>query len=143
MKTWLGRYVYVAPVFLVIALVVRGPRNAGAGQEVRLDGEWELTTQAQQNEVTWKVVFKRTGENLEVTMTGPRNHEFLGTGTVKGQDIEWSVKRTTPQGERTLTYRGRVEGDQMSGEVQVGRLRSFPWEAKRKPGGEEKNGRIV
>jgi len=31
----------------------------------------------------------------------------------------------------------------MSGEVQVGRLRSFPWEAKRKAGGEEKGGRNV
>jgi len=116
---------------------------AAADQDVKLDGEWELTTQAQQNEVVWKVVFKLTGEALEVTMTGPRGNEFTGSGTLKGQEIEWSVKRPTPQGERTLTYRGRVEGDRMSGEVQVGRLRSFPWEAKRKAGGEEKSGRLV
>ena len=128
---------------LAAALIVLGPLGGAASQEVQLDGEWELRTQAQQNEVTWKVVFKRTGEALEVTMTGPRGNEFLGSGTLKGQDIEWSVKRATPQGERTLTYRGRVEGDLMSGEVQVGRLRSFPWEAKRKAGWEEKSGRSV
>jgi hypothetical protein len=116
---------------------------AAAVQDVNLDGEWELTTQAQQNEVVWKVVFKLAGEALEVTMTGPRGNEFAGSGTLKGQEIEWSVKRPTPQGERTLTYRGRVEGGRMSGEVQVGRLRSFPWEAKRKAGGEEKSGRLV
>ncbi|MDH4195816.1 MAG: hypothetical protein OEW05_00255 [Candidatus Aminicenantes bacterium] len=139
----LNRYIFFIPVFLALALVAPGPLEGAAGQEAWLDGEWELTTQAQQNEVTWKVVFKRTGETLEVTMTGPRGNEFPGTGTIKGQDIEWSVKRTTPQGERTLTYRGRVEGDLMSGQVQVGRLRSFPWEARRKAGGEEKSGRSV
>jgi hypothetical protein len=131
----------ISPLALVLLFC------AGAGltiaQDIKLDGEWELTTQAQQNEVVWKVVFKLTGEALEVTMTGPRGNEYTGSGTLKGQEIEWSVKRPTPQGERTLTYRGRVEGDRMSGEVQVGRLRSFPWEAKRKSGGEENSDRHV
>jgi hypothetical protein len=135
-----NRYIYRILSWAALVLVALAPLEGAAGQDVLLDGEWELTTQAQQNEVTWKVVFKRTGEALEVTMTGPRGNEFVGAGTLKGQEIEWSVKRSTPQGERTLTYRGRVEGDLMSGEVQVGRLRSFPWEAKRKSGREEKKG---
>jgi len=143
MKIRPNRYISMAWIFLAAALSAVGSLGTAAGQEVRLDGEWELKTQAQQNDVTWKVVFKMTGEALEVTMTGPRGNEYLGSGTLKGQDIEWSVKRTTPQGERTLTYRGRVEGDLMSGQVQVGRLRSFPWEAKRKADGEEKGARNV
>jgi len=134
---------YIDRKLFPLALVLLCCAWAAAGQDVKLDGEWELTTQAQQNEVVWKVVFKLTGEALEVAMTGPRGNEFTGSGTLKGQEIEWSVKRPTPQGERTLTYRGRVEGDRMSGEVQVGRLRNFPWEAKRKAGGEEKSGRLV
>ncbi len=143
MKIPIKRYILSLLVIPSALLLALDPREATAGQEVRLDGEWELTTQAQQNEVTWKVVFKQTGETLEVTMTGPRGNEFQGAGTLKGQDIEWSVKRATPQGDRTLTYRGRVEGDLMSGEVQVGRLRSFPWEAKRKADREENSGRDV
>lgn len=95
-------FIYFVPVFLAAALVMPGRLTGAAGQEVRLDGEWELTTQTRQNDVTWKLVFKRTGETLEVTMTGPRGNEFSGPGTIKGRDIEWTVKRTTPQGERTL-----------------------------------------
>lgn len=108
-------------------------RSGAASQEAVVDGEWELVTKAPQDEVVWKVVFKRSGEELEVSMTGPLGKESKGTGTIRGADIEWTVMRRTSRGEATLVYKGTVEGVTMAGEVRLGRLRSFPWEAKRKP----------
>ncbi|MCK7481946.1 MAG: hypothetical protein M0C28_35820 [Candidatus Moduliflexus flocculans] len=34
-----------------------------------------------------------------------------------------------------LTYKGKVEGETMAGEVQAGDFGAFPWTAKKKPVG--------
>ena len=122
-----------AALILALVAALPGPRSGAALQEVRVDGEWELVTKAPQNEVVWKVVFKQTGEDLEVTMTGPQGRESKGSGSLRGVEIEWTISRRTSRGETTLVYAGTVAGDTMAGEVSLGRLKSFPWEAKRKP----------
>lgn len=127
-----------AALILAFVAALSGPRSGAALQEVRVDGEWELVTKAPQNEVVWKVVFKQTGEEpgvqkLEVTMTGPQGRESKGSGSLRGVEIEWTISRRTSRGETTLVYTGTVAGDTMAGEVSLGRLKSFPWEAKRKP----------
>ncbi len=121
-----------AALILALAAALPGPRSGAALQDVRVDGEWELVTKAPQNEVVWKVVFKQAGADLEVSMTGPQGKETKGSGTIRGAEIEWTVTRRTSRGETTLVYKGTVDGDAMAGEVSLGRLRSFPWEAKRK-----------
>jgi len=105
------------------------PVNA---QEVNVSGSWDLTSQSPRGERTSPVVFEQTGETLKVTMTSPRGDEMTGTGTVKGQDIEWTITRTTPRGDMTITYKGKVEGDTMSGEAQMGDFGAMPWTAKKK-----------
>jgi hypothetical protein len=42
------------------------------------------------------------------------------------------VTLSTPQGDMTLTYKGKVEGDTMAGEVQAGDFGAFPFTAKKK-----------
>jgi len=125
-----------AALWLALGAAFSGPASGAAPQEVDVDGEWELVTKASQNEVRWIVIFKRSGEdlevkNLEVTMIGPLGKEIKGAGKIRGTDIEWTVQRRTPRGETTLVYKGTVDGDAMAGEVSLGRLRSFDWEAKR------------
>jgi hypothetical protein len=128
-------------LFLVLVAALPGQLPGAASQDVDVDGEWELVTKAPQNEVAWKVVFKRSGEDLDVTMTGPLGKETKGSGTIRGTEIEWTVKRQTSRGETTLVYKGTVDGDAMTGEVSLGRLRRFAWEAKRKAAGEPQAGR--
>jgi hypothetical protein len=50
----------------------------------------------------------------------------------KGSEIEWTITRSTPRGEFTMTYTGKIEGDTMSGEVQMGDFGSSEWKAKKK-----------
>lgn len=115
-------------MFLMLSLLI----ISMFAQEVNVTGEWELTTVTQRGEMTRTVKFVQEGEKLTVTMENPRGGEVTGEGTVKGNDIEWTITRSTPRGEFTMNYTGKVEGDTMSGEVQMGDFGSQEWKAKRK-----------
>lgn len=103
-----------------------------SAQEVNVTGDWELTFTTPRGERTRDIHFEQEGEKLTVTWQDPRGQEITAEGTVKGNEIEWSVTRSTPRGEFTATYKGKIEGDTMSGEVQMGNRGPFEWTAKRK-----------
>jgi hypothetical protein len=86
---------------------------------VDVSGTWELTMTTQRGEMKSDVTFKQDGENLAVT-TMMRNQEVTGKGTVKGNDVEWTITRTTQRGEFSTTYKGKVEGNKMTGTVEMG-----------------------
>jgi len=117
--------------FLSIFLLVLSVLPIGAA-EVNVSGDWALTLISPRGERTSDVTFVQKGEALEVTMKDPQGNEVKGTGTVKGNAIEWTMTRSTPRGEMTLTYKGEVEGDSMAGEVQMGDFGSAKWKATRK-----------
>jgi hypothetical protein len=119
----------LVPWLIAAALMV--PRLFG--RAVSVDGEWELTTKTKQGEVTWKVLFVQEGESLNVTMTGPKGKEIKGSGTLKEDRIEWSVKVPTPRGDMNITYAGSVQGETMAGEVQRGNLGKSEWAARKSP----------
>ncbi|HCS46766.1 MAG TPA: hypothetical protein DIW61_00325 [Candidatus Aminicenantes bacterium] len=58
--------------------------------------------------------------------------EFAGEGTIKGQELEWAVLLSGGMGEITLTYKAKVDGETMTGEVQAGDFGAFPFTAKKK-----------
>lgn len=120
----------ICSVFTIFILVLMSVSLIA--QEVNVSGDWELTMETQRGEMTRDVHFEQEGENLTVTMESPRGGEVTGKGTIKGNDIEWTVTRSTPRREFTMTYSGKVEGDTMSGEVQMGDFGTFEWKAKRK-----------
>ena len=45
---------------------------------------------------------------------------------------EWEMKMTTPRGEFTVTYTGKVEGDTMKGQTAMGDMGAMDWTAARK-----------
>lgn len=102
-----------------------------SAQEINVTGDWEMTITSPRGERTQDVEFKQEGEKLTVTMQG-RGGEVTAEGTVKGNEIEWTITRSTPRGEFTMTYTGTIEGDTMSGEVQMADFGSSEWKAKKK-----------
>ena len=120
----------ICSVFTIFILVLMSVSLIA--QEVNVSGDWELTMETPRGEMTRDVHFEQEGENLTVTMESPRGSEVTGKGTIKGNDIEWTVTRSTPRREFTMSYSGKVEGDTMSGEVQMGNFGTFEWKAKRK-----------
>jgi hypothetical protein len=96
-------------------------------------GVWEMTTQGTpQGDMTSEATFVQEGEKIKYTAAGFQGMEMTGEGTVKGQDVEWTVVISTPQGDFSLTYKGKVDGEIMTGEVQAGDFGAFPWTAKKK-----------
>jgi len=96
-------------------------------------GVWEMTTQGTpQGDMTSEATFVQEGEKIKYTAAGFQGMEMTGEGTVKGQDVEWTVVISTPQGDFALTYKGKVDGETMTGEVQAGDFGAFPFTAKKK-----------
>jgi hypothetical protein len=104
---------------------------ARSTQTADVKGDWELTTTTPRGERTSAMAIVQDGENIKVTLTSPRG-EITGQGTVKGNDIEWTITRTTPRGEMTISYKGKVEGNTMSGDLQMGNAGTGTWKATRK-----------
>jgi len=111
-------------VWALAALVV----SARSGQ-TDVSGSWELVIETPHGEMTSTVRFVQDGEKLKVSMTGPRGGETNGEGSVKGDDIQWSVIRTTAEGQRTVVYKGTVQDGTMSGQAEIDVGRSAPWKA--------------
>ncbi len=100
-------------------------------QATDVSGEWELTMETQRGPMTQNLKIVQDGEKITVTMVSQRG-EITGEGTIKGKDIEWSVKRTGRDGnEMTITYKGTVEGTTMSGTVEMP-MGSMEWKATKK-----------
>ncbi len=100
-------------------------------QATDVSGEWELTMETQRGPMTQNLKIVQDGEKITVTMVSQRG-EITGEGTVKGKDIEWSVKRTGRDGnEMTIAYKGTVEGTTMSGTVEMP-MGSMEWKATKK-----------
>ena len=96
---------------LTVAFALVVPAVAGEG----VSGKWKMTTKTQRGERVSDVTMVQTGEKLVVTSQGRDGSEIKSEGTVKGADITWTMKRTTPNGEFVITYTGKVDGKTMSG----------------------------
>jgi len=99
--------------------------------DVDVSGDWEMTTQGRRGERTMDIHFEQEGEKITVTWSG-RGGEIKAEGTIKGNEIEWSGTRETPRGDFTTTYKGKVEGNTMTGTMQMGERGSSEWTAKKK-----------
>jgi len=105
---------------------------AFAATAVDVNGVWELTMQTPQGDMTADATFVQDKEAFKFTMPGPQGMEMNGEGTVKDKDLEWTVTVSTQMGEFVLVFKGKVEGETMSGEVQMGDFGTAPWTAKKK-----------
>ena len=145
------RRIYLLSLFLLPLFMLS--LNA---EELDVSGDWELEIETPRGKMTRLAKFTQEGEKLTVIMKGIRREaagrdsmrerqrpmmggkgrgpqgEVKAKGSVKGDEIEWSVTRDTPRGKMTTTYKGKVSGDTMSGEVQFGNFGSFKWKAARK-----------
>jgi hypothetical protein len=109
-----------------LAVYQRSPKRPRLGAADRILWAWLSRVWS-----GWRnaLVFVQEGDQLTVTATGDRG-ESTGSGTITGNEIEWTIVRPTPMGEMSFTYQGTVTGDTMSGEVQMMNS-TVPWQAVR------------
>jgi len=102
-----------ASIFVCMAVVLALVLPALAAEGV--SGKWKMTTKTQRGERTYDVTMEQTGDKLVVTSKDREGNDVKSEGTVKGADVTWTMKRTTPNGEFVITYKGKVEGKTMTG----------------------------
>src|ERR1700694_18452 len=105
--------------FLAATFVMVVP--AAGVYAANVTGEWNLTVESPNGTGTPTVTFKQDGETLTGTYKG-RFGEAPLKGTVKGNEIKFTLT-ISPQGQDIqLDYAGTVDGDTMKGKVKFGDL---------------------
>jgi len=117
--------------FIPVLLLVLLP-TAVKAETADVGGDWDITVTTERGEMTWEAHFAQEGEILTVTMKGSRGNEVTGEGTITENSIKWTITRSSPRGEMTVTWSGEVSGETMSGEVQFGSFRTAQWEGKKR-----------
>jgi hypothetical protein len=98
-----------------------------------ISGVWEMTMQTPRGEMKADVTFVQKDDVLTVTMPNPMGEEMKGEGKVKENTAEWKFAMTTPDGgEFILVFKAQIEGEKMTGEVQMGDFGSSGFTAVKK-----------
>jgi hypothetical protein len=117
---------------LVVGLFAAGlaflPVSADAAD---VSGQWDLTVESGQGTATPVVVFRQDGERLAGTYRG-RMGETALQGTIRGNNIQFTVKLKFRDQDFVVTYTGTVDGSAMKGTVRFGDSSSGSWTARRR-----------
>lgn len=104
--------------------------DAPAGEKIVVSGAWSFEVETASGTSHPTFTFTQEGETLTGQFTGAFGEAPL-SGTIKGNQISFSFKIQSQQGEVTVTYTGIVEKDSMKGAVKFGELDSGAWTARR------------
>ena len=102
-------------VCLAVALALALPAVAGEG----VSGKWKMTSKSPRGERVSEITMEQKGEALVVTSTDREGNPVKSEGTVKAAEITWTMKRTTPNGEFVIVYKGKIDGKGMSGTTET------------------------
>ena len=94
-------------------------------------GTWDLTVETQQGTANPSVTLRQSGEKLSGTYRG-RLGDSKVEGTLRGNDIQFSVTLRFQDQPLVITYTGTADRDSMRGTVQFGDRGSGTWSGKRR-----------
>ena len=95
-----------------------------------IDGNWNLTMSTPMGERSATLSLNSAGGTLTGTQGAEGNTAEIFDGIVNGDDVAWKVSITNPM-PLTLEFTGKVAGDDISGEMGIGPMGSFPFSGKR------------
>ena len=101
-----------ATVMAFVAVAVSIALPAAAGD---VSGKWKLTSKSPRGERVSEIVLAQDGEKLTVSSKDREGNDVKSEGSVKGPEDTWTMKRTTPNGEFVIVYKGKIDGKTMSG----------------------------
>jgi len=84
-------------------------------------GIWTVTMKSPQGAIimTMDATFTQDKEVIKVSMIAPTGVEIKGEGTIKGQELQWTVVSSKPGDDASLGFKAKLDGDTMTGEVQI------------------------
>lgn len=84
-----------------------------------IDGKWNLTVNTPMGAQTSTLEVASSGGALTGTQAGAQGSQAIENGTVNGDEASWSIDIVSPM-PMTLTFKGKVSGDSLSGTVTLG-----------------------
>lgn len=96
-----------------------------------VDGTYDIEMTTQMGKRTSKLTLKSSGNALSGTVASDLGTVDFDGGTVDGDSVAFSMNVSGPMGQMKLDYSGKVEGDNISGTVQLGQYGSAPFSGKR------------
>ena len=97
-------------VLLTACFVLAGLAMAYAAA---IDGKWVAQVPGRQGTQETTFNFKAEGDKLTGTVVNPRGETPISDGTIKGNDVAFSTKLSTPNGDFKLNYKGTLAGDEL------------------------------
>ena len=118
------------PVLAVMAVLAAVPALA----QTDVTGDWLVTVESPQGATTIDASMKQNGEELTGSITSPMGSvEFKGKIVNDAIDVSYTLEL---QGNSIpIAMTGKVAGDSITGNLNLGGLGDVPWTAKRKPAG--------
>jgi len=95
----------------------------------KVAGSWEMTAEGPQGPMTQTLTIEQDGSKIKGTIKGQRG-ELPFEGTAEGNKLNFTAKRSTPNGEMVIEYSGTVNGDSIKGTMKTPRGER-PFTAKR------------
>ncbi len=127
---WFFLFAFAIPALPQAKEPVKEPPKEQA-KEVNITGVWDMTTQTSNGDYPSETTFTQEKEALKVSMSGPQG-AIAGEGTVKEGVVQWSITISGSNGDFTLLFKGKIDGEKMTGEVQMGEFGSSTWFATKK-----------
>ena len=104
---------------VVVAFALAFMLTAVTRADDKISGKWESKFTTPNGDTrTTTYTFKVDGDKLSGTVAGGMGGDAPLAGTVKGNEVKFTVTRQGPNGEMKLEYSATVEGDTMKGTVE-------------------------
>ena len=84
-----------------------------------VDGVWDTVTNTPMGAQSATITLATDGNTLTGNMAGPQGTIDVEDGVVEGDSLSWKANITSPMS-MTLEFSATVNGDEMSGNVQLG-----------------------
>lgn len=117
----------------IILFVMLGLAAVLTAQDKNVDvvGNWEVSFETPRGDRTYFAAFTMDNEVLKVLMKSPLGTELKGEGKIAGNEVSWSVVVSDPMGEIPLIFKGKVEGEAMTGTLTMGEFGDTEFKAKK------------
>jgi hypothetical protein len=126
------KHIWVTLVcLLTLAVPVLLRAQAPTPKTPDVAGVWAVTIKMSQSEMAMDATFTQDKEAIKVSMMSPYGLEMKGEGTVKGQELVWTLA-TGKDDNVSLAFKAKLDGDSMTGEVQMGDFGTSTFSAKKK-----------
>ncbi len=100
-------------------------------QAVNVTGTWDMSVETQQGTISVTCTFKQEEEKLTGTLASQMGETAL-EGSVKGNDIVFAIVFNMQGQDMTITYVGKIDGDAMSGSMEMGNFGTSTWTAQKR-----------